>query len=483
MSSRWPAGIIRKTPVTPAGPFQNGAAPGVWTLAEAAYWTKQGLWPVAGNAEPAGQMVWIGSNSSNTTAVSSYSWTVPTGVTSISAVVVGAGQSGATDDAGATGGAGGALRYATSIAVTPGETLTIEAGNGVYGATGQTSGGASSIKRGGTTLLFAGVGTGTTVGGTIGGGNGGVGGSPSSTRSSGGGGAGGYSGNGGSGQNADLSFSSPPSGGGAYGGTGSTARGGTAGGVGLLGQGASGTGTTATTQFGSNGYAGQSNDAIGYGVYGAGGAGNDSASGNSGASGAGAVRIIWGAGRAFPSNAPDYVPASSSSFSQIEIRMNIPNRFNGSSGNFADYFFFTALEIYDENNVNFMTGLSPVAAGNTTSFSSISVGQFTVNQRDPATSVEVGYLIDGVDSNYLNTRQEDFGNAYSIKIFVKPSTAKRISKIVIKGYGADQTYRYAVNYVQVLGDGVDITNGYAIPVKTYTGATNADTVSHTLTFT
>ena len=49
MSNRWPGGLIRKTPVTPAGPFQNGAAPGMWTLAEASYWTKQGLWPIAGN--------------------------------------------------------------------------------------------------------------------------------------------------------------------------------------------------------------------------------------------------------------------------------------------------------------------------------------------------------------------------------------------------------------------------------------------------
>ena len=52
MSNRWPGGLIRKTPVTPAGPFQNGAAPGVWTLAEASFWTKQGLWPIAGNLQP-----------------------------------------------------------------------------------------------------------------------------------------------------------------------------------------------------------------------------------------------------------------------------------------------------------------------------------------------------------------------------------------------------------------------------------------------
>lgn len=40
-----PAGFIGKIPVTPAGPSQTGAAPGVWTLEEALYWKKQGLWP------------------------------------------------------------------------------------------------------------------------------------------------------------------------------------------------------------------------------------------------------------------------------------------------------------------------------------------------------------------------------------------------------------------------------------------------------
>ena len=49
MSNRWPAGIIRKTPVTPAGPYEHRAASGVWSLTDAAYWTKQGLWPTAGN--------------------------------------------------------------------------------------------------------------------------------------------------------------------------------------------------------------------------------------------------------------------------------------------------------------------------------------------------------------------------------------------------------------------------------------------------
>jgi len=48
----WNAGIIRPVPVAPAGPYQDGAAPGVWTLDQAAFWTKQGLWPIAGNTAP-----------------------------------------------------------------------------------------------------------------------------------------------------------------------------------------------------------------------------------------------------------------------------------------------------------------------------------------------------------------------------------------------------------------------------------------------
>ena len=53
-TSSWNAGIIRPVAVAPAGPFQDGAAPGVWTLDQQALWQKQGLWPIAGNAAPIG---------------------------------------------------------------------------------------------------------------------------------------------------------------------------------------------------------------------------------------------------------------------------------------------------------------------------------------------------------------------------------------------------------------------------------------------
>ena len=47
--SRWPGRLITKTPIAPSGSSAFDSAPGVWTLPEVAYWTKQGLWPNAAN--------------------------------------------------------------------------------------------------------------------------------------------------------------------------------------------------------------------------------------------------------------------------------------------------------------------------------------------------------------------------------------------------------------------------------------------------
>ena len=48
MSERYPGGIITKTPVTPSGPYQNGTAPGIWTLDQQLQFQQQGIWPTAG---------------------------------------------------------------------------------------------------------------------------------------------------------------------------------------------------------------------------------------------------------------------------------------------------------------------------------------------------------------------------------------------------------------------------------------------------
>ena len=51
MSRTYQGGIITKTPITPSGPYQCGAASGVWTIDQMVGWQKAGLWPTAGNVQ------------------------------------------------------------------------------------------------------------------------------------------------------------------------------------------------------------------------------------------------------------------------------------------------------------------------------------------------------------------------------------------------------------------------------------------------
>ena len=250
------------------------------------------------------------------TTAGTFTFTVPTQVTSISGVVVGGGGGGGNDtnpDEAGSGGGGGGLAYQASIAVTPGESLTVVVGSG---GGSNTAGGQSRIHRSGTNLVAAGGGNpgqspdngnaggsgGTVIAGT--GDAGGAGGATAdgNTQGSGGGGAGGYSGTGGRGQDGDLTPVSTAGAGGGGGGGGQNAGGG---GVGILGTtGVNGTagGDEIGGGAGSGGTAG-SNSGVSFGsggAYGGGGAG--AAGGDTPGSGAdGAVRIIWGTSRSYPS--------------------------------------------------------------------------------------------------------------------------------------------------------------------------------------
>lgn len=196
-------------------------------------------------------------------------WTVPAGVTSISAVAVGSGYNGTS--AGGSGGAGN-LVYSNAISVTPGENLSILCGtNGTY----------STISRGVTKLVRASY-RGSSIDNTVDE-IGDVKNRGGSTFGFGGGGAAGYSGNGGRGDGqAGL-------GGGASGANGY----GCGGGVGLLGEGTSGAATT--NFYGNGGSSGTNGTTTQGGSY---GGGSDD---NSHTAGPGGIRIIWGAGRAYPS--------------------------------------------------------------------------------------------------------------------------------------------------------------------------------------
>jgi hypothetical protein len=254
------------------------------------------------------------SNETTYSTPGTYTFTVPTGVTSVCAVAIGGGGGGCDGyiaDAIGNAGGGGALSYVNDISVTPGQQITVtvgsggsylaSTGNGTNNAGGNSSLGSFVVAgggRGGSKTASGGAG-GTVITGTGGAGGAGGGGTGSSySYFGGGGGAGGYSGAGGAGgqyMSAEGQIAPEGSGGGGGGGASGSSLGqcGIGGGTSLYGQAANGQGGVSlyykhggcgSTWAGKNRYTGFGRGGITSG-------------------GDGAVRIIWGVGRSFPSNA------------------------------------------------------------------------------------------------------------------------------------------------------------------------------------
>ena len=249
------------------------------------------------------------------TEAGTYSWTCPVGVYQISAVCIGGGGRGGVQEFSSSGGAGGGagLGWKNNISVTPGQSYTVVVGNpdqdSYFVNTSTVKGGkGGKAEDSGTSTFTGGIG-GNYVG--DGGGNGGNGGTSGGTDGGGGGGAGGYSGNGGAGGSGGTGVSGGNGSGGAGGGgsdgyfNGSPGPGGKGGGTGILGEGASGSGGIGNAQ--SNGQDGSPGSGGVATMFGGGGRG--SYQNNPSTGGQGAVRLIWGRNRAYPStNTGDVQP-------------------------------------------------------------------------------------------------------------------------------------------------------------------------------
>ena len=239
-----------------------------------------------------------------------YSWTCPPGVTSVCVVCIGGG-SGSASPTYTTSPGGGGLGWKNNITVVPGQVYTVVVGRGgdyLCADSPQNADGGQSYFISPT--IVAGNGGTRPTGGTFvgdGGGNGGAGGSNA------GGGAGGYTGNGGAGAGTGGNGSGGGAGGG--GSYSSTYGYSSGGGTGPFGQGASGVGAIyigggggsggENGRGGENPYHSYGSGQIDGGLYG-GGSGQGGNSGSAGGyqlyrGGRGCVRIIWGAGRSFPS--------------------------------------------------------------------------------------------------------------------------------------------------------------------------------------
>ena len=266
------------------------------------------------------------------TTPGTFSWTAPAGVTEVSVVCVGGGGGGSQGTLSGSGAGGGGLGWRNRILVTPGTAYTVVVGAGGTRPTTTTTGNGGN---GGqsyfiTPQIVAGNGGAASLnnnssapaGGTFvgdGGGNGGAGGQRVNNDSSGGGGgAGGYTGNGGNGGGTANVTAGSGGGGGGGGRAGSSDTAGSGGGVGLLGAGANGAAGADSTTDGKGGQGGSgggngaffgsgtadvynaSNRSV-PGNFGGGAGASDVAGDEISAGGGGAVRIIWGTGRAFPS--------------------------------------------------------------------------------------------------------------------------------------------------------------------------------------
>lgn len=412
-----------------------------------------------------GQAVFVAGWANTGGQVETYSWVVPDGVTEISAVCIGAGQTGERNDNGARGGDGGDLRYINGLAVTPGETLTIEVGKGVYNQTLRYDGGTTSILRGGTTLLrAAGAASSTAIGGNVGGGNRGIGGQgDSTTYAGGGGGAGGYAGTGGSGQNGSSSYDFTPvaGSGAAYGGarSSSVAQGG--GGVGLVKRGQTGFSTTAGNQWGSDGYSCLTNVTFNTGLYGAGGGGNDGTSGYARHSAPGGCRIIWGEGRTYPDASDNYALFSDVAYSQIEIRVMTPHYYLADNY-VVDSFSMDLLIVKDENDNNVLASLTAVTGGPSASLSSISAGEFTMSAYEAPNATQMQYWTTETAAT-VYAQQVSATEAFGI--YIKPSSPKKIKSVSVCARNTFQTSM--VHYIEIYGDGELISYGSLVPVRTF----------------
>ena len=382
----------------------------------------------------------------------SYSWVVPTGVTSISAVTVGGGGGagiGGGSYASSAGGGGG-LAYGTSISVTPGETLSITVGAGGVeaGSTG-TAGSPSTLTRGATVLLAGNGGglgaeevtisggAGGTSSGTArtGGGSGGAGGNlvTDGSGGGGGGGAGGYSGNGGAGGTYNNTNFGVPGfasygGGGGGGGSGnaSTLSGGAGGGVGIYGITTNGLGGGVGLGGGggSSGEAGNNPDGTRGGLYGGGGGGGGDDSGTSapGNGGNGAVRIIWG-GKTYPNNASSYPDSA------------------------------TAITITDATNFTYTgTGGLILAALIAKTISTGSTGWTSSNVLN--LTYTTGTVAPTINSGYFNTL--DFGSSA-----FTPNATVNVNSVILSSGGT-----FTSLTVNIIGTGTITPNGKTIAALT-----------------
>ena len=425
-----------------------------------------GMAPAAIAAACTASPVTSGSNAT-VTFLSTCDWTVPSGVTSLtSVVVVGGGGGGGAGALGAGGGGGGGqVSGNTSVAVTSGASISITVGAGGAGATSGT-GTAGGLSKFGSNPDVLG-GTGGTAGTASDGGTGGA-----SGAKTGGSGTGLYGGGGGAGAGANGGASSqsgaPLTNYGGNGGAGTTATSGvTYGGGG--GGGYSGP-TSAGGQPGAGGGGGRGGDGMTDGTDGLGGGGGGGSwtsninysDGRRGGSGVVVVTYV------LPSQAPTAATSAATSLTQTTATLN-GTVDPGRASTTVNFCWGTAADL---------TGCTPVAA--TESPVSSSASATSVSKALTGLTVGTTYYYKVVASNSVGTTTSSSPFASFATPDIPVATTGSATNVVLRGVTLNGTV--VANNLQTTtsfcyGTASDLTGCTSVaaaesPVAASTGATS-----------
>ena len=460
------------------------------------------------SAAPVGESVY--------TVPGTYSWTCPAGVTSVSAVAIGGGGGGTIwygGTQGGSGGGGGGLGYKNNIAVTPGNTYTVVVGAGgaSYSGAGGNSyfittttvrggGGGGGINQYGSGDVSGGA------GGTFNGDGGGSGGTGivmdvtyKTGQCGGGSGAGGYGGTGGYGGGSTTTVSDftkraggngfySGAGGGFFGGSASVVgRAGAGGGTGLYGTESSGVttgGAWASSGVGGNGQQygpqlwtslkdGQNQTIVANQQrYGGGAPARNDNGASRGSSGA--VRLMWGGGRSFPSNATYMAPPTGVTITQTQILANPNPATSSPPGDNFGYSVamdgkYAIIGAYGDNDTNTASGKAYIF--------DVTNGQLVhtltnPNAFDTSASDYFGYSV-AMSGNYCIVgayREDDSTGTDSGKAYIFNVTTGELAHTL------DNPNPVSTSQVDYFGWAVAIFGNYAVvgaPQEEETGSSNS----------
>lgn len=145
------------------------------------------------------------------------------------------------------------------------------------------------------------------------------------------------------------------------------------------------------------------------------------------------------------------------------------------------------LSVKDSSNADFFRALTAVTGTSSSSFSSISAGQFTIKSRDTVANTTLANL-------QLTNRTTAYEEYYPptgtlspmdyISVFIKPSSAKIIGSVTLDSANSNTLgYVYPVAGIAIIADGVNITNGIACLRGDYNWDGSVETLNQTITFT